>query len=150
MGRELTNRLGFLDVQRAEEETERLLKELIGFTSAAVTPDAVVKTLSGGEKQGLAIARALYFQAELIILDEPTVALSLSETRKVLDFIKDVRAQGKSAVMISHNIYHVYPVADRFVILDRGKVVGEFRKEEISLDDLVDKLYLVARTGHLS
>ena len=150
MGRELVRHFGFLNVKKAKEEASRLLKDYIGFTSAAINPDSIIKTMSGGEKQGVAIARALYFQAELIILDEPTIGLSLSETNKVLDFIRGIKAQGKSAVMISHNIYHIFPVADKLVLLDRGKIVGKFKKEDISLDELVEKLYLVASTGHLS
>lgn len=150
MGREITSRLGFLQIEKAKEEANRILKEIIGFTAEGLTPDSVVKWLSGGEKQGVVIARALYFEADLIILDEPTIGLSLSETKKVLDFVKGIKEQGKSCIFITHNIYHVYPVADRLAILDRGKTVGEFRKEDISLEELVDKLYLVARTGELS
>ncbi len=150
MGRELSNRFGFLKIKKAKEETDRIMKDYIGFTSKAITPDSFVNTMSGGEQQGVAIARALYFNAELIILDEPTTALSLSETKKVLDFIKKIKENGRSAIMISHSIYQLYPVSDRFVILDRGKIVGEFKKEEISLDGLVEEMYRIATTGHLS
>jgi len=150
MGRELTSPLGFLRVREAKEEANRILKEVIGLTAEGLTPDSVVKWLSGGERQGVTIARALYFEADLIILDEPTMGLSLSETKKVLDFVNGIKEQGKSCIFITHNIYYVYPVADRLVILDRGKTVGEFRKEDISLEELVEKLYLVARTGELS
>ncbi|HID11094.1 MAG TPA: ATP-binding cassette domain-containing protein, partial [Candidatus Latescibacteria bacterium] len=106
-------------------------------------------TLSGGERQGVAIARALYFEANLIILDEPTVGLSLSETSKVLDFVREIKERGKSCVIISHNIYHVYPVADRFVILDRGKNIGEINKEDVSLHSLENILAHVAKTGRM-
>lgn len=150
MGREITNRMGFIQVEEEKKETLRLLREMMGFTSAGLGPDSIVKKLSGGEKQGVAIGRALYFEADLIILDEPTVALSLSETKKVLDFVNAIKEQGKSCIFITHNIYHVYPVADRFVVLDRGRTVGEFKKKDIPLEDLIDKLYLVARTGKLS
>jgi len=149
MGREMTDRLNFLRVEKTKSETQRIMREIMGFTASGLTPDTVVKTLSGGEKQGVAIARALYFQADLIILDEPTMSLSLSETRKVLHFVEGIKEKGKACIFITHNIYHVFPVVDRLVVLDRGKNVGEFRKEEISLDELVDKLYLVARTGKL-
>jgi simple sugar transport system ATP-binding protein len=149
MGREITGALGFLKVDEQKMEAERILRERIGFTSKAITTDSVVKSLSGGEKQGIAIGRALYFNADLIILDEPTMGLSLSETRKVLDFVLNIKEQGKSAIFISHNIYYVYPVADRFVILDRGKVAGEFLKKEISQDDLVEKMVELAKTGKL-
>jgi simple sugar transport system ATP-binding protein len=149
MGREITGALGFLKVDEQKMEAERILRERMGFTSKAITTDSVVKSLSGGEKQGIAIGRALYFNADLIILDEPTMGLSLSETRKVLDFVLNIKEQGKSAIFISHNIYYVYPVADRFVILDRGRVAGEFLKKDISQDELVDKMVELAKTGKL-
>jgi simple sugar transport system ATP-binding protein len=106
--------------------------------------------MSGGERQGVAITRALYFQAELIILDEPTMGLSLSETKKVLNFVGGIKNAGKSCIFIDHNIFHVYPVADRIVVLDRGQVAGEFLKGELTLEQLIDRLYLVAHTGSLT
>ncbi len=149
MGRELTTHLGFLDIKRMERETEKLMVGSMGFTSTAVMPDSVVRTFSGGEKQGVAIVRALYFQAELIILDEPTMGLSLSETRKLLDFVSDIKKAGKSCIFIDHNVFHVHSVADRIVVLDRGKIAGEFLTKDIALQDLMDKMYRVAQTGSL-
>ena len=149
MGREPRTRWGLLDVKRMREESSRLMSEHMGFTSAAVHPDNVVITMSGGEKQGVAITRALYFEAELVILDEPTMGLSLSETRKTLDFIENIKTIGKSAIFIDHNIFHVYPVVDRLYVLDRGRVAGTFRKDEITMDELIDRLYRVARSGSL-
>ena len=128
----------------------RLMREHMGFTSAAVHPDNMVATMSGGEKQGVAITRALYFDAELVILDEPTMGLSLSETKKTLAFVEGIKKAGKSAIFIDHNIFHVYPVVDRLYVLDRGKVAGVYRKDEISMDELIDRLYRVARTGSLN
>lgn len=125
-GREITNALGLLKIQQQKKETEHLLRTHIGFTSKAITVDSEVLSLSGGEKQGIAIGRALYFNADLIILDEPTMGLSLSETNKLLDFVLEIKDKGKSVIFISHNIYHVYSVSDRFVILDRGKIQGNF------------------------
>lgn len=149
MGREITNRFGFLDVRRMRAETDRLMRSELGFTSSAVNPDSPIKGFSGGEKQGVAIVRALYFQAELIILDEPTMGLALSETRKLLHFVRDIRRAGKSCIFIDHNIFHVYDVADRIVLLDRGTVAGEFRKDELTLDELLSRMQHVAETGHL-
>src|SRR5512136_2040351 len=141
MGRELSNPWGRLDLKGMRRETGKLMQTLMGFTSAAVTPESVVKTFSGGERQGVAITRALYFKAELIILDEPTMGLSLSETKKCLDFVASIKASGKSAIFIDHNIFHVYPVADRIVVLDRGTVAGQYLKDELTLQQLIDKLY---------
>ena len=149
MGRELSNRWGLLDIHAMRNETQRLMNTAMGFTSAAVTPESVVGTFSGGERQGVAITRALYFQAELIILDEPTMGLSLSETKKCLDFVAGIKQAGKSAIFIDHNIVHVYPVADRIVVLDRGTVAGQFMKGELAFDELIDRLTRLARTGSL-
>jgi simple sugar transport system ATP-binding protein len=149
MGRELSNRWGRLDLGAMRRETQKLMSTLMGFTSSAVTAESVVKTFSGGERQGVAITRALYFKAECIILDEPTMGLSLSETKKCLDFVSGIKSAGKSAVFIDHNIFHVYPVADRIVVLDRGTVAGQFLKDELTLQELIDRLYLVAQTGSL-
>ena len=147
IGREIRTPLGFLKVKEMKEETNRLMVESMGFSSMAVNPDSIIKTFSGGEKQGVAIVRALYFDAEIIVLDEPTMGLSLKETRKLLNFVRDIKAQGKSAIFIDHNIFHVYSVADRVVVLDRGRVAGEFMTADITLDDLMGKMYRVAETG---
>ena len=149
LGRELRTPYGLLDVKRMKTETSNLMIKSMGFTSSAVSPESTIETFSGGEKQGVAIVRALYFDAEIIILDEPTMGLSLKETRKLLDFVRHIKDAGKSAVFIDHNIFHVYSVADRVVVLDRGKVAGEFRTSDITLDDLMEKMYLVAETGSL-
>ncbi len=149
MGRELRNRFGFLDVKRMREETNRLMQQSMGFTSGAVTPDSEIQNFSGGEKQGVAIVRALYFKADLIILDEPTMGLSLQETRKLIAFVRDIKRAGKAAVFIDHNVFHVYSVADRVVVLDRGRVAGEFLTKDITLNELTEKMYAVAETGHL-
>jgi simple sugar transport system ATP-binding protein len=149
MGRELANRFGVLDLKKMRDETNRLMLESMGFTSLAVSPSSVIKSFSGGEKQGVAIVRALYFEAELIILDEPTMGLSLHETRKLLDFVRSIKAAGKAAVFIDHNVFHVYSVADRVVVLDRGKIAGQFLTKDITLDDLTEKMYRVAQTGSL-
>ena len=150
MGRELTyGRTGFLKIGESKKEAIKLLKNMIGFTQSGLTSNLGVMGLSGGEKQGIAIARALYFDAQLIILDEPTNNLSLSETNKVLDFVRWIKGHKKSCIFITHSIYHVYSVADRFVVLDRGNTIGEFLKKDLSLDELVGKLEYVAKHGKL-
>ncbi len=149
MGRELRNKLGLLDVKKMRSESERLMKEHMRFTSTAVHPDNTVATMSGGEKQGVAITRALYFEAELVILDEPTMGLSLTETKKTLEFVKNIKKAGKSAIFIDHNIFHVYPIVDRLYVLDRGKIAGVYNKQDISMEELIESLYEVARTGKI-
>ena len=109
----------------------------------------MVRTFSGGEKQGVAIVRALYFEADLIILDEPTMGLSLSETSKLLDFVRSIKEANKACIFIDHNIFHVYSVADRIVVLDRGSVAGEFLTKDITMEQLIEKMYRVAHTGSM-
>ena len=147
LGREISNRWGMLDIAKMRDETRRLMSESMGFTSMAVSPDSRVGTFSGGEKQGVAIVRALFFDAEIIILDEPTMGLSLKETAKLVKFVRDIKRAGKSAIFIDHNIVHVYDVADRIVVIDRGRIAGEFITKEITLDHLMEKMIHVAETG---
>jgi simple sugar transport system ATP-binding protein len=136
VGRHKRNRFGLIDVAYEKQATETILKEFMGLRGAGVSADACVAVLSGGERQGLAIGRAMYFAASAVILDEPTTALSLTEVSKVLQFIQQIRKAGRSAVFISHNMRHVYEACDRFVILDRGRVVQELNKGDITLEGL--------------
>jgi simple sugar transport system ATP-binding protein len=148
VGRYISNRMGLMDVAEMRRITQRLMTEEMGFTSAVLTPDTTVTGLSGGERQGLAIVRALHFEAEMIILDEPTMGLSLKETEKLLKFVDGIRAKGKSAIFIDHNFFHVYSVADRIVVLDRGMVAADFPKVRYTLNELMDIMRDIASTGH--
>lgn len=136
IGRQLTNALGFIRVKEEKAIAADILLNMIGFRGAGITVNSKVSTLSGGERQGIAIGRAMYFSADLIILDEPTVALSLKEVRKVINFVNLIKEKGKASIFISHNIGDLYEVADRFVVLDRGRIVGNILKKEIALKDL--------------
>ena len=122
----------------------------IGFTSKVFSPRSIVGQLSGGERQGVAIARAILKQANLIVLDEPTTALSLTETAKVFHFVRQVREAGRSIIFIGHNIHHVYDIAERFVVIDRGKVAMEKPKSEVgSAQELIQFMEDVARPRHV-
>ena len=149
LGREITNRWGLLDIATMRNEPYRLMNQSMGFTSSAVSPDSRVGTFSGGEKQGVAIVRALYFDAEIIILDEPTMGLSLKETSKLINFVRDIKRAGKSAIFIDHNVVHVYNASDRIVVIDRGRIAGQFLTKDITLDMLMEKMIRVAETGKL-
>ncbi len=94
-------------------------------------PDQPVGTLSGGERQSVAIARAVYFGARVLILDEPTSALGVKQAGVVLQYILQARERGVAVIFITHNPHHAYPVGDRFVILNRGQSLGNFEKSEI-------------------
>ena len=139
MGKELRYPFGFVREKEQVKEANRLIRE-IGFTSKLIDAESPVGNLSGGERQGVAIARAIYNNAELIILDEPTNALSLNETQKVFEFVNNVKKSNRSVLFIGHNIYHVYDISDRFVILDRGEVVHQLNKEEIESPEELMKL----------
>lgn len=147
VGRQITNRLGFIDVKKEKQIADELLRKAIGFRGHGISADSTVRDLSGGERQGIAIARAMHFHADLIVLDEPTTALAVNEVRKVLAFVDGVKAGGGACIYIEHNLAHVHTVADRLVILDRGKVVGQFAKGEIGLTELTERL-IALQEGH--
>ncbi|NSW76111.1 MAG: sugar ABC transporter ATP-binding protein [Candidatus Atribacteria bacterium] len=143
MGRELSRTkiasLGYLDIARMEVESMKAL-ESVGLRLRS--PHALVDELSGGQRQGVAIARAMYFKSKLVILDEPTNNLSVKESEKVLEFIRELKKQGISSVFISHNLYHVYPVADRIVVLSHGEKIGDYLKEETSVEEITKLMVL--------
>ena len=99
-------------------------------------PNQAVGTLSGGERQCVAIARAVYFGAKVLILDEPTSALGVAQTSMVLKYIHQVRQKGLGVIFITHNVRHAYAVGDRFTVLNRGKTLGTFDKSGIGIDEL--------------
>ncbi|MGI8520021.1 MAG: ATP-binding cassette domain-containing protein [Actinomycetota bacterium] len=103
-------------------------------------PDQAVGTLSGGERQSVAIARAVYFGAKVLILDEPTAALGVKQAGVVLRYILQAKQRGIGVIFITHNPHHAYPVGDHFVILRRGRVYGDFPKKDIGLDQLVQMM----------
>ena len=147
MGKELTYPFGFVRQKEQIEIANRLIRE-IGFTSELIDAESPVGNLSGGERQGVAIARAIYNEAELIVLDEPTNNLSLNETQKVFDFIANVKETGRSVLFIGHNIYHVYDISDRFVILDRGEVIHKLDKREVASAEDLMKIMRDTIKGH--
>jgi simple sugar transport system ATP-binding protein len=112
----------------------------IGFRGVGISTDSTVAQLSGGERQGIAIGRAMHFDADLIVLDEPTVALALKEVRKVLTFIERIKTSGRACIYIEHNLAHVHELADRLVVMDRGEVVSVIAKGEMDLHELTDHL----------
>lgn len=102
--------------------------------------DQAVGTLSGGERQSVAIARAVYFGAKVLILDEPTAALGVKQAGVVLRYILQAKQRGIGVIFITHNPHHAYPVGDHFVILRRGRIYGDFPKKDIGLDQLVQMM----------
>jgi simple sugar transport system ATP-binding protein len=137
LGSEPTKGLGpwrRFDVETAKRLTRR---ELQAMGIDVRDPEQAVGTLSGGERQSVAIARAVYFGARLLILDEPTSALGVKQAGVVLRRIVQARDAGLGVVFITHNPHHAHPVGDRFVVLNRGRSLGDYTKAEIARDDLV-------------
>jgi simple sugar transport system ATP-binding protein len=119
---------------------ETMVSELRKMGIDVRDPDQPVGTLSGGERQAVAIARAVYFGAKVLILDEPTSALGVKQSGVVLRYVAQARKRGLGVIFITHNPHHAYPVGDRFVILNRGRLLGSWKKAEITRDELVLKM----------
>jgi len=137
LGREMTYRLAgidFLDRGAMRRRAETLLSDL---EVEVPDLDAWVEYLSGGQRQGVAIARAMNIDSDLIIMDEPTAALAVAEVRKVLGFIDRLRRQGKAVVLISHNIQDVFEVADRITVLRQGRRVALRRTKETTPEEII-------------
>ena len=115
--------LNRMDKAFMDDVARRLMRE-VGITKD-IPPTTSISSLSGGERQAVAIARAMYFESELIILDEPTNNLGVAETQGVLRFVRNARDSGHSCIFIAHNIHHVFQVVDRIVVLRRGRVVAD-------------------------
>lgn len=138
LGREPIKRrrpIALLDRRKMDKECKKAVEE-IGVEMRS--SDEFVSILSGGEKQAISIGRAMYFGAKLLLLDEPLASLSVRESRVVHDQIKRVNESGVSIVYITHNVYHVYPVAHRFVILDRGIKIAEIDKKDMKPEDIIE------------
>ena len=116
---------------------KRVMREEMGKMGIDVRdPNQAVGTLSGGERQAVAIARAVYFGAKVLILDEPTSALGVRQSGIVLKYVVQARERGLGVIFITHNPHHAYPVGDQFVLLNRGKLRGAYAKHETSLEEL--------------
>jgi len=128
------NFLGLLDEKTMDHESMKAIKD-VGLDLRS--PHIPVKELSGGERQGVAIARSMFFKSKMLILDEPTNHLSVKETLKVLEYIQSLKNLGIGSIFISHNLYHVHEVSDRIVGMARGEKVCDMNKDETTVNDLI-------------
>jgi simple sugar transport system ATP-binding protein len=136
-----------LDIKKAQ----RVMREEMAKMGIDVRdPNQTVGTLSGGERQAVAIARAVYFGAKVLILDEPTSALGVKQSGIVLKYIVQARQMGRGVIFITHNPHHAYPVGDRFVLLKRGRLMGSYLKANTSLDELTTMMAGGAELEQLS
>jgi simple sugar transport system ATP-binding protein len=149
LGRELrrgSRLLDRMDVERMNEVAAELLRR-VGI-SKNIPPTTPIGSLSGGERQAVAIARAMYFESDIIILDEPTNNLGVAETQGVLRFVREARDTGHSCIFIAHNIHHVFQVVDRIVVMRRGTIVADDLSPRTSsiqeVEDLITGEHLAA------
>ena len=126
-GRELTFGFGILNTRAMNAVVMDVLLNTVRIAGIN-SPDLLVEALSGGQRQAVAIARAVYFKTAMLLLDEPTSALSVRETNKLLSHLGDLKREGVSAVFITHNLYHAFESCDRFTILSRGRVIRSVAK----------------------
>jgi simple sugar transport system ATP-binding protein len=136
LGREPVRSVGPVRLVDWRRATEVVQRELARVGIAIRDARQPVGTLSGGERQSVAIARAIHFGARVLVLDEPTSALGVKEAKRVLDHIRAAREDGLGIVFISHNLAHAHAVGDRFVVLNRGESYGEFARDELSREEL--------------
>lgn len=137
LGRELTRRTGGLRLLSEGEMERQGRRHLDGLQISLPSVFLPVERLSGGQRQSVAIARATAFRAQLVIMDEPAASLAVTEAAKVLALIKRLREQGVSVVLISHRLQDVFDVSDRIVVLNRGSKVGDLRRQDTTMEDVV-------------
>lgn len=137
MGRELVGPFGFMRHGEMREIASHVLKTIVAIEGID-SPDKLVGSLSGGQKQAVAIARAVHFKRTLLILDEPTSALAVRATEALFEYLRSLRTQGLSSVLVTHNLFDAYRICDRFVVMARGQVVFQATQKETSVDELIE------------
>ncbi len=142
MGREITNFLGFMRHRKMREITLEVLQQGVHI-GGIDDPHKLVGELSGGQKQAVAIARAVYFKRLMLLLDEPTSALAVRATERLLAYIRELKEEGVSSVLVTHNLYHAYQVCDRFVVMSHGTKVLDVAKEATSLEALTEAVIMM-------
>ena len=145
--RELTTRLGNLDDDRMEDATRKVMGRLNPNFQKFTMP---VKSLSGGQRQAVAIARAVYFNAKILIMDEPTAALGPAETAQVRHLVRQLKAEGIGIFLISHDIHDVYDLADRVSVMYHGRIVDTVDKESVTTDDILGMIILGKKPGDVT
>ena len=141
MGRELTNRLGFMRHGAMRRTASEILQGVVQIGGIG-SPDVLVGELSGGQKQAVAIARAVHFKRRILLLDEPTSALAVRATEALFAYIKALREEGVSSVLVTHNIYHAYQLCDRFVVMSHGRKIYDGPKHETGIEELTKHVML--------
>lgn len=138
LGRELVTNIGPIKWLRRQEMAKQCQESLLDIGIHIRSAEEKVGKMSGGERQSIAIGRAIHFGAKLLILDEPTSALSVKETGKVLDYIRAAKERGLPVIFITHNVNHIYEVSDSYTIIRQGQSVGTYQKGELTQQDIAD------------
>jgi len=147
LGREMTTRLGFVDDAKMEAETRKIMGRLNPNFRRYKTP---VAGLSGGQRQSVAISRAVYFNARILIMDEPTAALGPQETQMVADLIQELKKQGLGIFLIDHDVHQVKNLCDRAAVMKNGQLVGVVNVDEVSEDDILAMIIAGKKPEHLA
>jgi len=135
MGREITNRFGFMKVKQMDEIATEILDTVVTIEGIKSSRQ-LVASLSGGQAQAVAIARAVHFKSSLLILDEPTSALAVRATEALLNYLRQLKTEGISSVLVTHNLHHAYQVCDRHIVMNHGKKILDTRREDTSVEEL--------------
>lgn len=138
LGREETSSLGFLTESAMQRKAAETMKTLAVTTLGGV--DLNVARLSGGQRQSVAVAKAVMWNSKVVILDEPTAALGVAQTRQVLDLVKRLADQGLGVIVISHNLHDLFEIADRFLVLRLGQSVGTYRSDQTTQQEIVEAI----------
>jgi len=139
LGREPRGPLGLMRQTEMRRIASEVLTTIVGIEGID-SPDKLVESLSGGQLQAVAIARAVYFRRKLLILDEPTSALAVRATQALFEYLRSVREAGLSSVLVTHNLHDAYRICDRFVVMSHGRVAYEGTHAETSVDDLTERV----------
>jgi simple sugar transport system ATP-binding protein len=137
MGRERSGPGGFMRHREMRRIAAEVLQSIVAIEGID-SPEKLVGSLSGGQKQAVAIARAVHFKRTMLVLDEPTSALAVRATEALFDYLRHLREQGLSSILVTHNLYDAYRLCDRFTVVAHGRVVLQAKKEETSVEDLTE------------
>ena len=135
MGREITNALGFMKLKKMDAIASNILDTVVTIEGIKSSKQ-LVASLSGGQAQAVAIARAVHFKRSLLILDEPTSALAVRATEALLDYLRQLKSEGVSSVLVTHNLHHAYKVCDRHIVMNHGRKILDVRREDTSVEEL--------------
>lgn len=135
MGRELTNAIGLMKIKQMDAISSQILQSVVTIEGIR-SPRQLVGSLSGGQKQAVAIARAVHFKRTLLILDEPTSALAVRATEALLSYLGQLKSEGVSSILVTHNLHHAFQVCDRHIVMNHGEVILDVRKEDTTVDQL--------------